>query len=154
MQINITASEDLKSSHSQVQGSLKARIEANHDMIQHVFIDYVVEERPTSQCHVMTSGHFITFDEKKFQFFEKTGWFVLHKNTDFYIEIQLENCGAGGGRGQNLLFNNLVCLTGLKAQNGHNSFQLINKTELKIQGSEINLNIGRNGSLLYVSIIF
>ena len=71
----------------------------NNDTENHEFLHYIIENRPTSQCHVVGSSHVITFDEKKFQLlFQNSAWFILDQTLNhhefFRIFVKFQFCGG------------------------------------------------------------
>ena len=58
------------------------------------FLDFVIENRPTSQCHVVTFGHLITYDQWKYQMPKsmQKDWVLLHLSKDFQASIKFEPC--------------------------------------------------------------
>ena len=58
------------------------------------FLDFVIENRPTSQCHVVTFGHLITYDQWKYRMPKsmQKDWVLLHLSKDFQASIKFEPC--------------------------------------------------------------
>ena len=61
-------------------------------ILQHDFLDYSVENRPTSQCHLWTYGHIVTFDQYLKQIDTLAGDYILLQNEDFRATVTMEDC--------------------------------------------------------------
>ena len=98
-QIRISAIPNYVSDFHQVPGSIKIGMKFNNDTENHEFLHYIIENRPTSQCHIVGSSHVITFDEKKFQLlFQNSAWFILDQTLNhhefFRIFVKFQFCGG------------------------------------------------------------
>ena len=79
----------------QIEGSIKVTISSSTHDVSHDFLDFIIENRPTSQCHVVTFGHLITFDQWKYLIAPQTmqkGWILMHLSHDFQALIKFERC--------------------------------------------------------------
>ena len=70
LKIQISAIPNYVSNFQEVPGSVKIGINFN-GVEHHEFLDYIIENRPTSQCHIIGLSHVITFDEQKYQIFDR-----------------------------------------------------------------------------------
>ena len=135
----IKAFPNYSSDFKQIQGSIKIDInQENHD-----FLDFVIENRPTSQCHFLTFAHIITFDQFKYQIesAKVPKWILFHQNSqDFEIWIEVQNC-----------YEEKICSCGFKTRNVEMNF-CSGKSILR--GFEsYQIMKARNGTLAYVSIL-
>jgi hypothetical protein len=89
--INVTVAEDFTSGFETEIGILNFEIEARGDVswlgLEPVGLDYVISNVPTSQCHVFTEPHVITFDQHRFDFYG-TGTFLLTRNQIDDFEVR------------------------------------------------------------------
>ena len=58
-------------------------------------VQYRIENRPTSQCHVATASHVVTFDQQRFDIHE-IGDFVLQRNIQDAFEVRSEHIYCSG----------------------------------------------------------
>lgn len=125
-------------------GSIKVAIygESATAAVHHDFIDYLVENQLTSQCHVITAGHFISFDQKKYQL-KQAGAFILHSNGDFFSAIQLQECGQ-----------NLVCPCGLRVVENERVVQINRCKQALFPTTDDGFKVARNATVVFVSKIF
>jgi hypothetical protein len=88
----VTVAEDFTSGFETEIGILNFEIEARGDVswlgLEPVGLDYVISNLPTSQCHVFTEPHVITFDQHRFDFYG-TGTFLLTRNQIDDFEVKL-----------------------------------------------------------------
>ena len=89
--MNISVSEDFTSGFETDTGTLSFELEAPGDLswqgLKPVTLDYVVSNLPTSQCHVFTEPHILTFDQSRFDFYG-TGTFLLARNDVDGFEVK------------------------------------------------------------------
>ena len=89
--MNISVSEDFTSGFETDTGTLSFELEARGDLswqgLKPVTLDYVVSNLPTSQCHVFTEPHVLTFDQSRFDFYG-TGTFLLARNDVDGFEVK------------------------------------------------------------------
>ena len=73
---------------------MKVTISSSEHDKSHDFLDFIIENRPTSQCHIVTFGHIITFDQWKYQIAKpiQNDWVLLHLSKDFQASIKFETC--------------------------------------------------------------
>ena len=94
--IRISAIPNYVSDFHKVPGSIKIGMKFNNNTENnHEFLHYIIENRPTSQCHIVGSSHVITFDEKKFRLFQNS-WFILDQtlNHEFFRTfVKFQFCG-------------------------------------------------------------
>ena len=92
-QKNKTNVSEMKTGLETEIGRLSFDVEARGDIswigLEAVSLDYMITNRPTSQCHVFTEPHVITFDQNRFDFYG-TGTFLLHKNEIDDFEVTLK----------------------------------------------------------------
>ena len=55
--------------------------------LEPVTLDYSIANLPTSQCHVFTEPHLITFDQHRYDFYG-TGTFLLSQNKVDDFEVR------------------------------------------------------------------
>ena len=100
--INLTIAEDFTSGFETEIGILKFEFETRGDIswlgLEPVTLDYMISNLPTSQCHVFTEPHVITFDQHRFDFYG-TGTFLMAKNEidGFEVKKYLNSCPSFDG---------------------------------------------------------
>ncbi len=139
--VDIFVKEDFTSGYHTIRGSF--------EVADGLRLPYRIENRPTSQCHILAPNHFITYDQQRFEIHE-IGDFILAKNHqgNFQMLGTLKNHGGQTAlvRVQALDQNEMVTL---ELQDGkltaHVDFENDVKTVIKT---------ARNGSSIYVSCQF
>ena len=91
---NVSAKPNFVSNFRQVKGTIKLTFQVNDKVFHHDFLDYQVENRPTSQCHLLTYGHIVTFDQYRQQI-STSGRHILLQNGDFQAAVVLKDCEFG-----------------------------------------------------------
>ena len=91
--VSIRAKPNYQSNFYQVKGTIKLTFEmvGKDILMQHDFLDYSVENRPTSQCHLWTYGHIVTFDQFLKQI-KVGGDTILLQNEDFRATANMKAC--------------------------------------------------------------
>ena len=90
----VSAKPNFVSNFQQVKGTIKLTFQVNDKVLHHDFLDYQVENRPTSQCHLLTYGHIVTFDQYRQQIMSP-GRHILLQNGVFQASIILQDCEFG-----------------------------------------------------------
>ena len=116
------------------------------------FLDFVIENRPTSQCHVVTFGHLITYDQWKYQMPKsmQKDWVLLHLSKDFQASIKFEPCQ---------ILPHRQCVCGVKIIHGHQEefkmdFCVTSKNKTSRISETSSILTGRNKTMAYVSDFF
>ena len=89
--ISVKAKPNYQSNFRQVKGTIKLTFEVDENILHHDFLDYQVENRPTSQCHLWTFGHLVTFDQFRKQI-DYAGDHILLQNEGFLAVATVEEC--------------------------------------------------------------
>lgn len=91
--VNITVTEDFSSSFDISHGQLNFNFVTDGDStwigIEGLSLNYSISNLPTSQCHIFTEPHVITFDQHRYDFYG-TGTFLLHQNIQDDFEVNMK----------------------------------------------------------------
>ena len=144
LNVKVSAVSSYVSNFQEVPGSIKVALRTNSEQEHHEFLNYVIENRPTSQCHVVGSGHVITFDEQKFQIFRQNWYILNHSNPGlFRVFVKFRQCGE------------YVCPCALFAMEGDAQwfyFDFCTKPNLMIERSEnMLISSARGNNTFFVS---
>jgi len=92
--VNITVTEDFSSNFDVTHGQLSFSFLTDGDPawngMEGKTLNFSIANQPTSQCHVFTEPHVITFDQHRYDFYG-TGTFLLQQNVhdDFEVSIKI-----------------------------------------------------------------
>ena len=156
LNFHLQAKPNYANDFEKIKGSIKVTInETDHD-----FLDVVLENRPTSQCHWMTFGHVVTFDQWKFQLkndsHSATGKVLFHRNGDFVIWLLLQPCKQ---MAQKMCACGFLATDGDKQDSERSQIEINYCTaEFKMARNKIgaasHLFLARNNTMGYVSDVF
>jgi len=88
--VNITVTEDFSSNFDVTHGQLSFSFLTDGDPawngMEGKTLNFSIANLPTSQCHVFTEPHVITFDQHRYDFYG-TGTFLLQQNVQDDFEV-------------------------------------------------------------------
>ena len=166
---SVKAKPNYANDFTSFSGSIKISLntpEVQRYQTVHDFIDLIIENRPTSQCHIATFGHLITLDQWKHDItFRKTknavqNWHFLHQSGDFQALVKFKKCP------KETIFSSrhrdeIYCACGLKSVEntikGPIKFEIdscTNESDVKISSEPeypIKMSWARNKTVAFVS---